>query len=78
VARKPTIRNLAVKILMSEGRPMNYREIADRIEQAGYRPTSRNPVQQFRRTVWLGLMRDDRFVKVAPGEFDLAKRNRAS
>jgi hypothetical protein len=76
---RTTIRDAAYEVLASSRRPANYREVAEQLQRAGFRPArqAKNPEGQFRRSVWVALTRDDRVVKVGPGLFQVADRKRA-
>jgi hypothetical protein len=73
------VKNLAdwaYEVLLDEGLPMPYREIAAVIKSRGFQHARepKNPERQLSDSVWSAMYEDDRFVKVGRGIFDLTER----
>lgn len=66
----------AYEVLLDEGLPMPYREIAAVIKSRGFQHARepKNPERQLSDSVWSAMYEDDRFVKVGRGIFDLTER----
>lgn len=66
----------AYEILLGEGEPMRYREIAAVIKSRGFKHSRepKNPEKQLADSLWTAMYEDDRFTKVGRGIFDLTER----
>jgi hypothetical protein len=66
----------AYEVLLNEGTPMRYREIAAAIKARGFKHARepKNPERQLSDSVWSAMYEDDRFTKVGRGVFDLTER----
>lgn len=71
-----TLADWAHEILLDEGVPMPYREIAAVIKSRGFKHSRepKNPEKQLADSVWTAMYEDKRFTKVGRGIFDLADR----
>ncbi len=66
----------AHEVLLDEGSPMPYREIAAAIRARGFKHARepKNPAKQLADSVWTAMHQDTRFTKVGRGIFDLTER----
>ncbi len=66
----------AYDVLLDEGMPMPYREIAAIIRSRGFQHARepKNPERQLADSVWSAMYEDDRFTKVGRGIFELTDR----
>jgi hypothetical protein len=66
----------AYEVLLEEGVPTRYREIAAMIKARGFKHARepKNPEKQLADSVWTAMYEDDRFTKVGRGIFDLTSR----
>lgn len=66
----------AYEVLVEEGKPMRYREIAAAIKARGFTHARepKNPEKQLADSVWSAMYEDKRFTKVGRGIFDLTER----
>jgi hypothetical protein len=69
----------AEEVLINNGGPMRYREIAAEIRGRGFKHahTPKNP-NQLADSTWSAMYEDSRFVKVGRGIWDLASRQNGS
>ncbi len=70
----------AHEVLLDEGGPMPYREIAAAIRARGFKHARepKNPAKQLADSVWTAMHEDARFRKVGRGIFDLTERLQGS
>ena len=69
-----TIPQAVTLLLREEGGPLHVNEIYNRLLEGGFRFTGQNPTI----SVAVSLNRNTRFLKVAPGTFDLVMRDASS
>jgi hypothetical protein len=66
----------AFEVLMDDGKPMPYREVAAVIRSRGFTHARepKNPEKQLGDSVWSAMYEDSRFTKVGRGIFELTER----
>jgi hypothetical protein len=75
-SRPESLADRAYEVLLDDGGPMPYREIAAAIKARGFKHAHepKNPEKQLGDSVWTAMYEDARFTKVGRGVFDLTER----